>query len=516
MADDASLSGSAPPSSGARRSALLTAGESCWRIAHADRFSLIVDADDYFAAARQAMLNAKRRIMLIGWDFDARIALCHPGASDEGPARLDDFMLWLVDRNPDLEICLLRWDVGMVKALFRGNTLFTLLRWKAHPRITARIDSVHPFAASHHQKIVAIDDCLAFCGGIDMTSERWDTRDHLDDNPDRVLPGGTTPYKPWHDATSLFDGDAAAAIGELARDRWQAACGQVLTPVADMKPQWPEALEPDLRGVDLAIARTYPEMPDRPAVLEIETLYERLIAGAKTLIYAESQYFASRRIAIAIGKRLQEPDGPEIVVINPHTADGWLEPIAMDTARAQLVAALRKVDTHNRLRIYHPQTAGGNPIYVHAKVTVIDDHVLRVGSSNFNNRSLRLDTECDVALDVADDPGQRATIAAIRDDLIAEHLGVDPAKVTQGYADSGSMITTIEKLRGPGRSLVPYEIPDLSDIEKWLADNEVLDPEGPEAIFEGFAKEGKVKRGLFRGWHKIHSWRTKRRMRRAS
>lgn len=495
---------------------LFTPGESCWRTAHADRFSLIVDADDYFAAARQAMLNAKRRIMLIGWDFDARITLSHPGVKDDAPARLDDFMLWLVDRNPDLEICLLRWDVGMVKALFRGNTLLTLLRWKAHPRITARIDSVHPFAASHHQKIVAIDDCLAFCGGIDMTSERWDTRAHLDDNPDRVLPGSTTPYKPWHDATSLFDGEAAGAIGELTRDRWKAACGQKLEPITGLKPHWPDALEPDLRDVDIAIARTYPEMPDRPAILEIEKLYETLIANAKTLIYAESQYFASRRIAIAIGKRLQEPDGPEIVIVNPHTADGWLEPIAMDTARAQLVAALRHLDTHKRLAIYHPETAQGNPIYVHAKVTVIDDHVLRVGSSNFNNRSLRLDTECDVALDVASDADKRATIAAIRDDLIAEHLGVDPAAVTQGYADSGSMIATIEKLRGPGRSLVPYEIPDLSDIEKWLADNEVLDPEGPEAIFEGFAKEGKVKRGLFRGWHKISGWRHRRRVRRTT
>ncbi|MGK2911658.1 MAG: phospholipase D-like domain-containing protein [Sphingobium sp.] len=490
--------------------ALLRPQDNCWRIEHAKRFSLIVDADDYFAAAREAMMAAKRRIMLIGWDFDARISLCHPGHQDEAPNKLDDFIVWLVDRTPELEVYILRWDVGMVKALFRGNTLFTLLRWKAHERITARMDSVHPFAASHHQKIVSIDDSVAFCGGIDMTSERWDTRDHADDNPDRVLPGTNTPYKPWHDATSLFDGRAAAAIGELTRDRWEAACGQKLEPLNESAPQWPPSLAPMLEEVDVAIARSYPEMKNRPAIVEIERLYETLIASAKTLIYAESQYFASRRIAIAIGKRLQEADGPEIVIINPTTADGWLEPIAMNTARARLVTALQRMDKHGRLRIYHPQTADGTPIYVHAKVTVIDNHVLRVGSSNFNNRSLRLDTECDVAVCV-DDEDRTATVASLRDSLVAEHLGVDRQQVTDEYAASGSMIAVIEKLRGAGRSLIPYEIPDLNEVETWLADNEVLDPEGPEAIFETFTGESRGKRGLFRGWHMIRQFRLRRR-----
>jgi len=490
--------------------ALLRPMDNCWRIEHAKRFSLIVDADDYFAAAREAMMAAKRRIMLIGWDFDARISLCHPGHKDEGPNKLDDFLIWLVERNPDLQIYILRWDVGMVKAVFRGNTLLTLMRWKAHDRITARMDSVHPFAASHHQKIVSIDDSIAFCGGIDMTSERWDTRDHKDDNPDRVLPGTTKPYKPWHDATSLFDGRAAAAIGELARDRWEAAVGQKLEPLNESAPQWPPSLAPMLEEVDIAIARSYPKMKNRAAIVEIERLYETLIASAKTLIYAESQYFASRRIAIAIGKRLQEPDGPEIVIVNPLTADGWLEPIAMDTARARLVTALQRLDRHKRLRIYHPETANGAPIYVHAKVTVIDDHVLRVGSSNFNNRSLRLDTECDVALCV-DNEIQTGTVAGLRDNLIAEHLGVDPQRVTEEYAAEGSMIAVIEKLRGAGRTLVPYEIPDLNDAVKWLADNEVLDPEGPDAVFESFTKDNRVKRGLFRGWHMVRQMRRGRR-----
>ncbi|MCE3544068.1 hypothetical protein LXJ56_28215, partial [Escherichia coli] len=81
---------------------------------------------------------------------------------------------------------------------------------------------------------------------------------------------------------------------------------------------------------------------------------------------------------------LDEVDGPEIVIVNPETAQGWLEPLAMDTARARLVEALRRRDRHGRLRLYHPYTRGGAPIYCHAKITVVDDTQLRIGSANIN------------------------------------------------------------------------------------------------------------------------------------
>jgi len=479
--------------------AILRPGTNCWRIARATRATVIVDAANYFRAARNAMLEAQHRIMLIGWDFDARIELIPGEESPDAPPGLGDFILWLVKRRPSLEICLLRWDLGAMKTLVRGATLLNLLRWKMHPRITSRLDSAHPTAASHHQKIVVIDDCLAFCGGIDMTADRWDTSDHPDTDPRRIRPGGT-PHGPWHDATTALEGPAAAAIGEIARDRWQQAGGGTLTPVTRQGDCWPEALPAQFRDVAVGIARSQPEMPGRSAILEVERLYLDLIASARRMIYAESQYFASRRIAEAIARRLAEPDGPEIVLVNPLSAQGWLEPIAMDSARARLYEALRRLDPHGRFRIYHPQTEGGQPIYVHAKIMVVDDRVLRVGSSNMNNRSLRLDTECDVVID-ADAPGQPAlheTIAAARNGLLAEHLGVAPEAVSARLAETGSLIATIEGLRGPGRSLVPYEIPDLSAVEAWLADHEVLDPEGPDEMFETIAK-----RGLFRRFSRL-------------
>ena len=476
--------------------ATLRPGDNCWRIERANRATVIIDADDYFQRARAAMLKAKRRIMLIGWDFDSRIDLGKTGA-DHAPEKVGEFIYWLVQNNPQLEIYLLRWDVGAIKTLARGSTFFTLLKWMAHPRISTKLDGVHPPAASHHQKIVVIDDCLAFCGGIDMTGERWDTRDHADSDPGRHLPNGQ-PYKPWHDAITALEGPVARALGDHARERWHLAGGKPLAEVKEAGDCWPEDLPVQFENVEVAISRSAPEVAGRDAVLEIERLYLDQIARAKRYIYAESQYFASRKIAEAIARRLDEPDGPEIVIVNPLTAQGWLEPLAMDTARARLFQALHHRDRHGRFRIYHPYTAGGEAIYVHAKLLVVDDQVLRVGSSNMNNRSLRLDTECDVTIDAARTPNAAATamIEDIRDDLLAEHLGIDIDRLRACWEETGSLIATIETLRCPGRSLRPYEVPELSAVEEWLADNEVLDPEGPDEMFEALSKRSLFRRRL--------------------
>ncbi len=468
----------------------LQPGRNVWRIEMAKRASVIVDAEAYFAVARAAMVRAKHRIMLIGWDFDARIDL-GDASVDGGPSTVGEFILWLVERNPELEIFVLRWDIGALKSLVRGNTLIKLAQWMLHPRVEVRLDSAHPTASSHHQKIVVIDDCFAFCGGIDMTDGRWDTRQHRDGDPGRTGPGGTVNM-PWHDATSAVEGPVAAALGELCRVRWQRAGGAELAPVAGVTDCWPDNLPVDFADVAIAIARSEPEMPDWPATREIERMYVDMIAAARRCIYAESQYFASRRVAEAIAKRLDEPDGPEIVIINPQTADGWLEPIAMDSARARLMVALRRHDHHGRLRMFHPFTKGGEAIYVHAKILVIDDRMLKVGSSNLNNRSLRLDTECDIVIDtaLAGNAGRGPTITAIRDGLIAEHLAMDAGIVAAALAAEPSLIRAIDTLRAGNDCLRDYVVPDLAAVEKWLADNEVLDPEGPGEMFEGVNGQG--------------------------
>jgi phosphatidylserine/phosphatidylglycerophosphate/cardiolipin synthase-like enzyme len=455
---------------------------------------VIIDADDYFSVAREAMLKAKKRIVLVGWDFDARIKLGSSGGKDVAPEKVGDFIYWLVQQNSELEIYLLRWDLGALKTLGRGTTVFTYLKWMRHKRIHTKLDGAHPTGASHHQKIVVIDDALAFCGGIDMTQDRWDTRAHVHEDPRRLRPNGK-PHKPWHDATTALEGPIVRVLAEVARDRWHRAGGKSMAPLPDQPSPWPAQLRAEFTNIPIAVSRSIPATDTDTGVLEIEQLYLDQIAAARSFIYAESQYFASRRIAEAMAKRLGEPNGPEIVIINPVSAQGWLEPLAMDTARARLREALRRKDPNNRFRIYHPVTDGGEPIYVHAKILIVDDLILRVGSSNMNNRSMRLDTECDVTINADGDAQDVDTqaIARIREGLLGEHLGVAPDEFKDVANEHGSLINAIEALRGDGKTLVPYETPDLTTVETWLADHEVLDPEGPAEMFESIAK-----RGLFR------------------
>lgn len=490
--------------------AALIAGRNCWTTTIADQATIIVDAADYFRLARNAMLKAERRIMLIGWDFDARIEVeAMPG--DNGPPGLGDFMSWLVQRNPRLEVYLLRWDFGAFKTIFHFKTMRLLVRWLFTRRMHPRLDARHPAGASHHQKMIVIDDHLAFVGGIDMTASRWDTREHLDDDPRRVAPGGK-PTMPWHDAAWVLTGDAALRLGDLARARWAKARGEIIEAVSPQGSPWPDGLAPDLERATLAIARTLPAMPDELLTREIEQQYLDQIAGAQRYIYIESQYFACRRVAEAISKRLDELEPPEIVILQPVQADSWLQSKAMDTTRARLVEALRRHDHAGRLRFYHPYTAGGEPIYVHAKILIADDRILRIGSSNLNNRSMSLDTECDVTFDVAldGDTSRSACVRRVRDGLLAEHLGCPVETVEQTLRAHGeSLIATIETLRShPGKTLKPYETPELNEVEKWLADNEVLDPEGGDVL------EPLSQRGLFRG--RLGNVRESVRLRRAA
>ena len=92
-----------------------------------------------------------------------------------------------------------------------------------------KLDGAHPFGASHHHKIAVFDDRLAFCGGIDMTAARWDTRGHCDRDPRRKRPTTGRAYHPWHDASMAVSGEAARALGEHCRQRWLAAGGSPVT-----------------------------------------------------------------------------------------------------------------------------------------------------------------------------------------------------------------------------------------------------------------------------------------------
>ena len=482
-----------------------------WRFARASRAHVVIDAADYFLLMQQAMLRAARRIMLIGWDFDTRVRL-GPGRRwwnrpdrQRCPARLGAFVIWLANRSPALEVRVLKWNFGALKFLLRGSMIVDLIRWYWHPAIDFKFDSAHPLGCSHHQKIVVIDDRFAVCGGIDMTGDRWDTPEHREHDPRRQGPN-RRPYGPWHDVTMMIEGDAAAALGDLGRARWHRAGGGVLEPcAAPAETAWPPRLQAEFRDVEIGIARTSAQWGRYPEVREIEALFAAHIARARRFIYAESQYFASRRVAEALAARLEAPDPPEVILINPASAHGWLEQAAMDGARVRLLHAIAEHDRERRFRVFVPYS-GRKPIYVHAKLMIVDDEILRVGSANLNNRSMGLDSEADMFIDAArpanDRVEVRRAITRLRHRLLAEHCGIDPTAVAGLIDAAGSMAAMIDARPRSARRLQAFDLRPLGDAEKAIADSALLDPERPEEIFEPISR-GRM-RGLFRRGGLLH------------
>lgn len=462
----------------------LVPGETCWKIDRADKLRIIVDGAEYFRTAKRAILNARQTVMMIGWDFDTRIDFEPEGATMEGPNGLGDFLSWITEERKDLSLYILQWDLGTFQSMARGMVPIAVQPMRMAENLNFRFDTAHPAGGAHHSKILVIDDEIAFCGGIDLTAGRWDTREHLDDQPCRHMPGEDEPSKPWHDVTTAIMGPLAFHMGELARQRWFRATGEHLDPPRrGDTAAWP-AETPTFEGVPAAVARTYPDYGDYPESREIEAIYLNAIATVRDKFYVESQYFASARIARAIVARLAEADGPEFVVILPETSEGWLRQKAMDGARKRLLTYVWANDPHNRFAAYYPVTADGALIYVHAKVTIVDDWLIRVGSSNLNNRSMGFDTECDVAIEAGACPDPAAvskTLLSLRSDLMSEHLNVTAEVLKATLSETGSLIATIERLRDEGRSLRPFTPEHIEDDASVLADNEFADPEAVES-----------------------------------
>ena len=485
MRDPPSVADAAPrsqPERDPRFAPLLVPGRNCWRVERAHRLSVLIDADAYFRTVRRAMAAARHSIFVIGWDIDSRLRLVPEGAHDGYPEPLGDFLNAVTASRRGLRTYALSWDFAMVYALEREWLPVFKLDWKTHRRLKFRLDGEHPVGASHHQKIVVVDDSVAFVGGLDLTHTRWDTPEHRAHHPLRTNPMGFA-YPPTHDVQAMVDGDAARALGDLARERWRRATGKRLreAPASIDHDPWPEHCAPDVQDVDVAIARTDPAYDGRPQVEEIRALHLDAIAAARRFVFAENQYFTSSAVADAMCARLAGDDPPEMVYVGPRVESGWLEVTTMGVLRARAQRRIEAADKARRFRSYCPVLGETNAacINVHDKVLVVDDRLAAIGSANLSNRSMGFDTECTIAIESRGDPRLEAAIAGLRDRLLAEHLGVAPARVAREIEQRASLIGAIDALRGAGRSLMPYRRELSPETDALVPDRTVIDPERP-------------------------------------
>ena len=471
---------------------LFRLGENCCAIATAGRFAMLVDGAAYFDAFRRAAERARHSILILAWDFNSQTPL-HPG---QDTLTIGDFLNDLAERRRGLRIRVLDWDFPLIFQHDREFPPVFGLGWKPHRRVEFRFDATHPLAGSQHQKIAVIDESIAFVGGLDLTARRWDTPEHRPSDPRRTVNGG--PYPPFHDVMAAVDGEAAGALAEVARQRWKRATGETLRPVVSDTNIWPDTLRPDLTNVRVAVACTAPASQNKEATRDVERLYLDMIAAARRYIYIENQYFTSQAIGTALAARLSEPTGPEILVVTRLLSHGWLEEVTMHALRTRLVRDLRNADRHGRLRVYYPHIEGlapGTCIDIHSKVMIVDDEWLRVGSANVSNRSMGLDSECDVVVEAGSDPAQAAVIRALRDRLLAEHVGRPAAEVARAIDREPSIAAAVESLGTDTRALRPLEdLPEWSDAA--LAAVAVADPEKPvslETLVDQFAPGVEVK-----------------------
>jgi phosphatidylserine/phosphatidylglycerophosphate/cardiolipin synthase-like enzyme/uncharacterized membrane protein YdjX (TVP38/TMEM64 family) len=448
---------------------------------------VLVDGAAYYGALRAALRGARHQVTIIGWDIDSRTRLVGAeGHAEDGlPETLSAFLAALTGRNPELTVRLLLWDYSVLYALERELLPTLSLRWSTPRRVEFCLDDTVPPGASHHQKLVVVDDALAFIGGLDLTVRRWDTRAHTPWDPHRVDPLGK-PYPPFHDVQLMLEGPAAAALGELARERWShAACEEMLpAPESGAPPPWPDRIEADFTDIAIGIARTRPAQAGAPEIREVEKLFADMIASAEQAIYLENQFLTNLALAEALIARLRARPALQVLMVAPRTHHTWLEHRTMQAGRIRFMAAFRAAGVQDRVRLMAPVVRGRGgraDVMVHAKLMVVDDTLLRIGSANFNHRSMGTDTECDAVI-AARCPSDRAGIRAIRDGLIAEHCGTTPRRVAEAIAGEGSLLAGLDAVNSNRqRGLRPIEDGELGAGEAFPGIEEVADPKSPLA-----------------------------------
>ena len=452
-------------------------GRNAWRVATAEHFSVLVDGEAYFRALEDVLCQAQREIWIVGWDFNPDIRM---RPDDADAPRLGAFLLSLVEERPDLVVRVLVWGMGPV---YSGKSLnmFRKRRWSSHPRIRLVFDNRHPIRGCHHQKLVVVDDRVAFVGGIDLTAKRWDTNGHRAADPRRTKPSGES-YGPVHDLQVALDGPAARLAGDIARRRWLFATDEAVPAGVAPASAHLDGLATDMTRVDVAFARTEPAIRGREPSTEAMDLTIAALKAARRHIYIESQYFASKRVCDVLCGKLSEPHGPEVVVISTLSSHGAIERLVLGANRDRLMRRLAGCDRHGRLRAFYPVVpkADGTEqeIIVHSKLVIVDDRFLRIGSSNLNQRSEGLDTELDVAVEAHSDDERRAVLA-LRDRLLAEHLDCDAQAFGAAVREDGALCRVIDTFNNRERGLRKFRAIRRGGATEPVAVTGFVDPPAP-------------------------------------
>jgi phosphatidylserine/phosphatidylglycerophosphate/cardiolipin synthase-like enzyme len=369
---------------------------------------VLVDGAQALPRIAAALAAAESHVHVAGWHVEADFRLGHAPGSPTVGGLLGE----LAERMP---VRVLVW-AGAPVPVFKP-TRAQVRRGREElcrgTRIHCVLDRHERLAHCHHEKLVIIDDRVAFVGGIDLTGlggDRYDANDH----PCRGSIG-------WHDAAVCIRGPVVADVARHFRSRWEEVAGESLDPPA-------AAADPAPGDVELQLVRTVPERAYRFArrgEFRILEAYTRALRSAERLVYVENQFLWSPELVAILAEKLRRPPDPDfrLVVVLPARANN-----GADDTNGQLGVLVEADAGAGRVlacTLYARDRATGrsDPVYVHAKIGIVDDRWMTIGSANLNAHSLFNDSEVNLVTQ------DRRLVVDVRHRLWAEHLEVDPAGV---------------------------------------------------------------------------------------
>jgi phospholipase D1/2 len=443
-------------------SSILKIGNNCWDITDAKETGVLIDGRDYYRAFYRAANMADRYILICGWQFDSDVSLIRGQDVAEGnDVGLLLFLNGLCEKKNDLRIYILAWNFNAIYGIDREWFQKWYFNWTTNDRLKFCFDACHCLGASHHQKFAVVDGAVAFLGGLDLCSSRWDDREHCADNSDRINTDQNT-YGPFHDIQSYHTGSVAGKLAELFRGRWRIVCGEELDiPRASTKMQVDFVGQLPIASHRVAISRTQAKTEDgkQESIQEIRQLFVDAVDNAESLIYIENQYFSSNAIFGALSKRMKEKARSrlQIVLVLAKDANAFVEKVSIGIAQGKVIGRLkeRAAETGHRLGVYYSACSADDgqevPIYIHSKLFLVDDRFLSVGSANMNNRSMGLDTEVNVTWEAS--PNQNDLVRSIRDiraNLLAEHIGSKDPTELRRLASVEGLVDYLDRLANGG------------------------------------------------------------------
>jgi phosphatidylserine/phosphatidylglycerophosphate/cardiolipin synthase-like enzyme len=358
---------------------------------------LMIDGAQALPRIAEAVQRARSHVHIAGWHITPEFGLTRTA----GARRLRDVLGELAER---VEVRVLLWAGAPLTVFTPDRAEVRRVREEIvrGTRVRCALDANERPMHCHHEKLVIVDGELAFVGGIDLTSlagDRYDSNEH-------PLLGRLG----WHDAASRLRGPAVADVAEHFAARWHAVSGESL----------PETPAPAPAGShEVQVVRTLPERVYGFAPkgdFRILEAYTRALRSARRLVYLESQFLWSPQVVEILAAKLREPPSQDfrVIVLLPARPNN-----GEDTTRGQLGVLVNADAGAGRFLATTISARTGElvgPLYVHAKIAVVDDRWLTIGSANLNEHSLFNDSEMNV---IACDP-QLARETRLR--LWAEHL----------------------------------------------------------------------------------------------